>query len=332
MAHLNALVVDDSPDDAVLLVRELRRGGYDVEPGFAANRQEVGDAVARSWDVVVIDHHLPGFSGLEAIELVRRADPDVPVIVVSGVVGEEAAVAAMRAGAQDFIVKDNLARFLPAVERELKEAAVRRRARRADDTLQSTIDLLERTVDGAIRTLAFLAETRDPYTAGHQRRVTELAEAIAGLLRVNGDRRRLIVASGTLHDLGKTAIPAEILTKPGRLTEAEFELIRVHPRTGYDILAGIEFPWPVADVVLQHHERLDGSGYPGGLVAGQISIEARILAVADVVEAMSSHRPYRPALGLDVALDEVERHRGVLYDADVADACAGLFAAGFSFS
>jgi putative two-component system response regulator len=254
------------------------------------------------------------------------------VIVVSGAVGEEAAVSAMRAGAQDFVVKDNLSRFLPAVERELKEAAVRRRARRADDTLQSTIDLLERTVEGAIRTLAFLAETRDPYTAGHQRRVTELAEAIAGLLRVNGDRRRLIVAAGTLHDLGKTAVPAEILTKPGRLTKAEFELIRVHPRTGYDILAGIEFPWPVADVVLQHHERLDGSGYPGGLPAADISLEARILAVADVVEAMSSHRPYRPALGLEVALDEVESHRGVLYDADVADACSGLFAGGFCFS
>jgi HD-GYP domain-containing protein (c-di-GMP phosphodiesterase class II) len=238
----------------------------------------------------------------------------------------------MRAGAQDFVVKDNLSRFLPAVERELREAAVRRRARRADDTLQTTIDLLERTVDGAIRTLAFLAETRDPYTAGHQRRVTELAQAIAGHLRVDGDRRRLIVASGTLHDLGKTAVPSEILTKPGRLTQAEFDLIRMHPRTGCDILTGIEFPWPVADVVLQHHERLDGSGYPAGLEEAHICLEARILAVADVVEAMSSHRPYRPALGLEVALDEVERHRGVLYDADVTDACADLFAGGFCFT
>jgi putative two-component system response regulator len=332
VAHLNALVVDDSSDDAVLLVRELRRGGYDVQPQFAATRQDVRTAMARTWDVVVIDHNLPGFSGLEALELVRGIDRDVPVIVVSGVVGEEAAVAAMRAGAQDFIVKENLSRFLPAVERELREAAMRRQARRADDTLQTTVDLLERTVEGAIRTLAFLAETRDPYTAGHQRRVTELAEAVAGLLRIDGDRRRLIVAAGTLHDLGKTAVPSEILTKPGRLTKAEFELIRVHPRTGYDILAGIEFPWPVADVVLQHHERLDGSGYPDGLVAADIGIEARILAVADVIEAMSSDRPYRPALGLDVALDEIESHRGVLYDADVADASAELFAAGFCFS
>jgi putative two-component system response regulator len=332
VAHLNTLVVDDSSDDAVLLVRELRRGGYDVRPQFAATRQDVRTAMARTWDVVVIDHNLPGFSGLEALGLVRGIDRDVPVIVVSGVVGEEAAVAAMRAGAQDFVVKENLSRFLPAVERELREAAMRRQARRADDTLQTTVDLLERTVEGAIRTLAFLAETRDPYTAGHQRRVTELAEAVAELLCIDGDRRRLVVAAGTLHDLGKTAVPSEILTKPGRLTKAEFELIRVHPRTGYDILAGIEFPWPVADVVLQHHERLDGSGYPGGLVATDIGIEARILAVADVIEAMSSDRPYRPALGLDAALDEIESHRGVLYDADVADASAELFAAGFCFS
>jgi len=289
-------------------------------------------ALRTTWDIIVVDHNLPGFSGLEALRIVRETDSDVPVLFVSGSVGEEAAVAAMRAGAQDFILKDNLARFVPAVERELREAAVRRQARRADDTLQSTIDLLERTVQGAIQTLAFLAETRDPYTAGHQRRVTELAEALAGTMGVNGERRHLIHAAGTLHDLGKTAVPTEILTKPGRLTPAEFELIRVHPRTGFEILAGIEFPWPVADVVLQHHERIDGSGYPGGLAGSEIRLEARILAVADVVEAMSSHRPYRPALGLDQALDEIADNRGTLYDADVSDACREIFAAGFSFS
>jgi putative nucleotidyltransferase with HDIG domain len=332
MTHLNALVVDDSSDDAVLLVRELRRGGYDVESRVAATREDVRDALARRWDVVVIDHNLPGFSGLQALALVRQADVDVPVLFVSGSVGEEAAVAAMRSGAHDFILKDNLARFVPALERELREASVRRQARRADDTLQSTIDLLERTVQGAIQTLAFLAETRDPYTAGHQRRVTELAEAIAAALALDGDRRLLLHAAGTLHDLGKTAVPTEILTKPGSLTPAEFELIRVHPRTGYEILTGIEFPWPVGDVVVQHHERLDGSGYPAGLAGTAIRLEARILAVADVVEAMSSHRPYRPALGLDLALDEIAARRGVLYDADVADACRGLFESGFSFS
>ena len=332
MAHLNALVVEDSADDAVLLLRELRRGGYQVESRIAATRAEVVAALRKTWDLVVVDHHLPGFSGLEALRIVREADSEVPVLFVSGGVGEEAAVAAMKAGAQDFVLKDNLARFVPAVQRELREAAVRRRARHADDTLQSTVDLLERTVQGAIQTLAFLAEMRDPYTAGHQRRVTELAEAVAATMGVDVERRHLIVAAGTLHDLGKTAVPTEILTRPGRLTAAEFDLIRDHPRTGFEILAGIEFPWPVADVVLQHHERLDGSGYPGGLEGSDIRVEARILAVADVIEAMSSDRPYRPALGLDQALDEIAVNRGTIYDADVSDACRDIFAAGFSFS
>jgi putative two-component system response regulator len=284
-----------------------------VDSRVAATRDQVRQAVSRAWDVVVIGHNLPGFSGLEVLALVREADTDVPVLVVSGCVGEEAAVAAMKAGAHDFILKDNLARLVPAVERELREAAVRRQARRADERLQSTIDLLERTVQGAVQTLAFLAETRDPYTAGHQRRVTELAEAIAGAMGINGGRRHLMLAAGTLHDLGKTAVPTETLTKPGRLTAAEFELIRVHPRTGYEILA-------------------DGSGYPSGLAASDIRLEARILAVADVVAAMSSHRPYRAALGLDQALGEIATNRGVLYDAEVSDACAALFVDGFSFS
>ena len=332
MAHLNALVVEDSADDAVLLLRELRRGGYQVESRIAATRAEVVAALRKTWDLVVVDHHLPGFSGLEALRIVREADSEVPVLFVSGGVGEEAAVAAMKAGAQDFVLKDNLARFVPAVQRELREAAVRRRARHADDTLQRTVDLLERTVQGAIQTLAFLAEMRDPYTAGHQRRVTELAEAVAATMGVDVERRHLIVAAGTLHDLGKTAVPTEILTRPGRLTAAEFDLIRDHPRTGFEILAGIEFPWPVAEVVLQHHERLDGSGYPGGLEGSDIRVEARILAVADVIEAMSSDRPYRPALGLDQALDEIAVNRGTFYDADVSDACRDIFAAGFSFS
>ena len=332
MAHLNALVVEDSADDAVLLLRELRRGGYQVESRIAATRAEVVAALRKTWDLVVVDHHLPGFSGLEALRIVREADSEVPVLFVSGGVGEEAAVAAMKAGAQDFVLKDNLARFVPAVQRELREAAVRRRARHADDTLQRTVDLLERTVQGAVQTLAFLAEMRDPYTAGHQRRVTELAEAVAATMGVDVERRHLIVAAGTLHDLGKTAVPTEILTRPGRLTAAEFDLIRDHPRTGFEILAGIEFPWPVADVVLQHHERLDGSGYPGGLEGSDIRVEARILAVADVIEAMSSDRPYRPALGLDRALDEIAVNRGTVYDADVSDACRDIFAAGFSFS
>ncbi len=332
MSELRVLVVDDSSDDAALLLRALSKGGYKTSTDVIATRTQLEQALLLSWDAVVVDHNLPGFSGMEALALVREADPDVPVLLVSGSVGEEVAVAAMKAGAQDFILKDNLSRFVPALERELRDAGIRRRARLADETLNSTVDLLARTVQGAIQTLAYLTETRDPYTAGHQRRVAELAAAMSEAMGVNGERRRLVDAAGTLHDLGKTAVPTEILSKPGRLTAAEFELIRVHPRTGCEILAGIEFPWPVADVVLQHHERLDGSGYPDGRAGDEIMLEARILAVADVVEAMSSHRPYRPALGLDQALAEVVGHRGILYDADATDACVAAFSSGFTFT
>jgi len=331
MPGLRVLLVDDCDDDVAILVRELRKGGYDVSSRVAATRAEVHDALDQDWDLVVIDYVLPGFSGMEALALVQEAQ-DAPVVFVSGAVGEAAAVAAMKAGAQDFILKDNLSRFVPAVERELREAVVRRHASEADEDLRRTVDLQARTVQGAISTLAYLAEKRDPYTAGHQRRVTELAAAMADTMGIDGARRRLIVAAGTLHDLGKTAVPTEILTKPGRLTSAEFALIRAHPRTGFEILSGIEFPWPVAEVVLQHHERLDGTGYPDGLSGDRIKMEARILAVADVVEAMSSHRPYRPALGLDQALNEILDRRGTVYDSDAADACAAAFAAGFGFS
>ena len=156
--------------------------------------------------------------------------------------------------------------------------------------------------------------------------MTLLACAIAREMDLNKEVIEEIRVAGTLHDIGKMYVPSEILTKPGRLTEPEFNMIKTHPEAGYDILKMIEFPWPVAPVVLQHHERIDGSGYPSGLSAKDIRPEARILAVADVVEAMSSHRPYRPARGIDKALEEVSQNRGILYDPAVVDTCLKLFA------
>jgi putative nucleotidyltransferase with HDIG domain len=166
---------------------------------------------------------------------------------------------------------------------------------------------------------------RDPYTAGHQARVTRLACAIAKETGLPDERIQGLNVAGTLHDLGKMYVPAEILSKPTRLTESEMMIIKAHPQAAYDILKGIEFPWPVAQIVLQHHERRDGSGYPQGLSGDDILLEARILAVADVVEAMASHRPYRPAHGIDKALEEISQNRDLLYDAGVVDACLKLF-------
>ena len=188
--------------------------------------------------------------------------------------------------------------------------------------------ILKTSLEQSIQAIAGTVEARDPYTAGHQRRVSEMAVAIARELGLPEENIHGLRLAATIHDLGKIHIPAEYLSKPGKLTDMEFAIIKTHPQAGYDILKGIEFPWPIADMVRQHHERLDGSGYPQGLKGDQILFESRILAVADVVEAMGSHRPYRATLGVEVALREIERGRGSTYDAAVVDACLKMFREG----
>ena len=203
----------------------------------------------------------------------------------------------------------------------------------ADDAKRRrTEDVLKEALSGTIEAIGLTTETRDPYTAGHQRRVTELAVAIAEELGFDEHRVEAIRAAGLMHDIGKMAVPAEILSKPSALTDMETALIESHPRVAYDILKSVTFPWPVAQIVLQHHERIDGSGYPQGLRGDEILIEARVLAVADTVEAMASHRPYRAALGIYAALKEIEAHRGSRYDPEIVDACLRLFREGrFAF-
>ncbi len=185
---------------------------------------------------------------------------------------------------------------------------------------------------GTIQAMAMTVEKRDPYTAGHQRRVANLARAIAKEMGLSKEQIAGIRMAGIIHDLGKISVPAEILSKPGELTKNEFEIAKEHAQVGYEILNEIEFPWPVAQIVYQHHERMDGSGYPNGLSGEDIILEARILGLADVVEAMASHRPYRPALGIDKALEEIQQNRGTLYDPEVVDACLKIFnKKGFKF-
>ena len=188
--------------------------------------------------------------------------------------------------------------------------------------------VLRNSLEDALRAIAMTIEMRDPYTAGHQRRVADLALAIAKELGLSDEEAHGVYLAGVVHDIGKINVPTEILVKPGRLTELEYQMVRAHVTSSYDILKGISFPWPLADIVHQHHERMDGSGYPLRLKSGDILFGGRILAVADVVEAMSSHRPYRAGLGIEVALAEIERERGVLYDPTVADACLRLFREG----
>jgi len=204
--------------------------------------------------------------------------------------------------------------------------------KRAEGELRRTLEKLRGALGGIIQAVALTVETRDPYTASHQRRVAHLARAIANEMGLPEDQIDGIRMSAAIHDLGKISIPAEILSNPGRLNDLQWGMIKTHPQAGYDILKTVEFPWPVAQIVLQHHERLDGSGYPQGLSGDEIMLEARILVVADVVEAIASFRPYRPALGVGKALEEISQHRGVLYDPEAVDACLRLFTEkGFTF-
>ena len=197
--------------------------------------------------------------------------------------------------------------------------------KRSERAMEAHAEQLRKTCVATVDVIALAVESRDAYTSGHQKRVAELARWIGREMGLPEDQVDGIQMAGLIHDLGKISVPAEILSRPRGLSPHEYALIKIHPQTGYDILKNVDFPWPIAEIVYQHHERLDGSGYPRGLKSEEIRLEAKILAVADVVEAISSHRPYRPAHSLTTALDEIEGHRGGLYDAAVVEACLRLF-------
>jgi putative nucleotidyltransferase with HDIG domain len=187
------------------------------------------------------------------------------------------------------------------------------------------MEMLRKSFLGSIKAMSLMVETRDPYTSGHQKKVSSLALAIAAEMELDDNTRNAIRIAGLLHDIGKIQIPSEILNKPGKLTPLEYSFIEVHPQAGYDIVKTIEFPWPIAKIILQHHERLDGSGYPKKIKGEEILLEAKILAVADIVVALISHRPYQPAITIDEAIAEISRNRDSLFDAAVVDACSKLF-------
>ena len=505
---LQVLIVEDLEDDALLLLRELRCGGYEPIWERVETPKSMSAALERQqWDIILSDYSLPKFSGPAALKLLKEKGLDIPFIVISGTIGEDVAVQAMIAGANDYLMKGKLKRLVPAVERELREAEIRRERKRAEESLRKvnrslkmlsecnktlvlaleefdllqtvckniieiggyllawvgyaedneektvrpvakagcgqgyldtaqitwsdtefgqgptgkairtgqvcicddiltdptfapwrdkahqwglassvslplkmynrtfgvlnisasepaafdkeeiklltelaadlaygimslrtgverskaerelyhSLEKLRKTIRGIIQAVAITVEMRDPYTAGHQRRVASLSLAIAKEMNLPEDKIEAIHMAAIVHDLGKISIPAEILSKPGRLADVELSLIRTHSQVGYNILSTIEFPWPIAQIVLQHHERLDGSGYPQGLTGVSLLLEAKILSVADVVEAMASHRPYRPSLGIDKALEEITQKAGVLYDPDIVNACLKVF-------
>jgi response regulator RpfG family c-di-GMP phosphodiesterase len=490
---LRILILEDEPTDAALVEHELRRAGLEFTALTVGRRAPFIRALTEFVpDLVLVDYKLPDFDGLSAVKAVRQVSADLPVILVTGALKDEAALEVIKAGANDYVLKDVLIRLPFVVRRTMLQAAesrARRRAERALRTLSAgnealvhatdaaellsdmccavvqhggyrmawigvaehdaakTVRLaasagpdpgdleragvtwadtplgrgqtgaairtgdvqvmqdiadnpaaapwrkvalkygfgsgialplrdrsgvfgalsiyaaepdafdaeeqrlltdlaedlsygvtafrdrlerdaglkrLQRSMEATVEAVASTVELRDPYTAGHQRRVAKLAAAIARELQLPEEQVRGIYLAGIIHDVGKIHIPAEILTKPGTLSPMERRLIQTHPLAGHDIVKAVDFPWPIAQTILQHHERLDGSGYPNAVTGKNIIPEARILAVADVVEAMMSHRPYRPALGLELALAEIEKEKGRLYDPAAVEACLRL--------
>ncbi len=284
-------------------------------PLVAAMKQQDGVIDITELDVV------PSFVGLAASDRQTLADNDIELLLPFNNDGQLAGMLLLtRKESNDPYSKEER-RLLEGVSSgvavEIENASLY-------ENMKQKHSEMEKAMDGIIHAVSLVVESRDPYTAGHQRRVAELARAIAREMGLSEWQTMGIYVAGLLHDVGKVAVPSEILSKPGKITNTEFDIIKNHCRVGCEILQRIDFPWPVTKAVLQHHERLDGSGYPEGLSGDQIIIEAKILGVADVVEAMSSHRPYRPALGLNSALQEISRASGILYDIEVVDACLTL--------
>lgn len=323
---IRVLSLEDTPSDAELQRDALQRGGMDLEWRCVDNEADF-QAQLRAFqpNIILADYNLPAYTGAEALAHVQRIAPYIPVIIVTGTIGEVKAVELMKGGACDYILKDRLARLPEAVNHALAAAKLAQERRDTELKLLESERRLKESLVDFVAALASIVEMRDPYTAGHQRRVANLAVSIAKEMALPENIIEGIRLGGMIHDIGKIRVPAEILSKPGRLSPIEYQMIQQHAMAGYDILKNGDFPWPIAQMILQHHERMDGSGYPHALHGDQIIIEAKILAVADVVEAIASHRPYRPGLGIAAALEEIAHGRGTLYEAAVVDACTKLF-------
>jgi putative nucleotidyltransferase with HDIG domain len=330
------MIVDDEEPIRQLLGRILKKDGNTCT--LAADAKEARTFMKdQKFDLILCDVTMPGESGIDFIRYVLSEYPETAAIMVTAVDDPDVAESVLEIGAYGYIIKPfesnevliNVSNALRRRKLEIENRCHRKNLEKMvlerTDKLKKTMNDLRKAMDGIIEAMGLTLEIRDPYTAGHQKRVAEIAQAIAIEMGISKQQIEGIHMGGVIHDIGKMAVPTEILSKPGKITEHEFGIIKSHPEVGYNILEKIDFPWPIAQIVYQHHERMDGSGYPQGLEGKDILLEARIMAVADVVEAMASHRPYRPALGIDMALEEISKNRGVLYDPEVVDACLRLF-------
>lgn len=325
------LVVDDTPASLKLLTDIMKSEGHEVRSAINGELA-LHAAVTNPPDLVLLDIRMPGMDGFEVCRRLKAAPEtqDVPIIFVSAASETDEKVHGFELGAVDYVTKpyqreELLSRVkahleLHRLRHHLSEMVDERTAQLLESEKKLKANLLD-----SVAMLAAIVEMRDPYTAGHQRRVAQMSVEIARIMQLSQTQIEGIQLAGVVHDVGKIKIPSEILVKPSKLSDLEYMLIKTHAQNGYDLLCTVDFPWPIAKIVLQHHERLDGSGYPQGLKSEEILLEAKVIMVADVVESMASHRPYRASLGIEAALNEIERNRGILYDSQVVDACCKLF-------
>lgn len=312
LRSLKLLYVEDEADVREAMAHFLKRRFAKLD--VAANGQE-GLALFEQGlhDVVVTDIKMPVMDGLSMAAAIKAIMRDVPIIVVTAYNETEFFLRAIELGIDRYVKKPaNPNEIIEAIEKSTQVHRQRQQLERANEHLMNTLQ-------ATIGALARAIEIRDPYTDGHQKRVSLIAAAIAGEMGLPSGQITGIRLGAMVHDIGKISVPTDLLTVPRQLSPLEFEFLKIHPQAGSDILADLDFPWPIAEMVRQHHERLDGSGYPRGLVNGSILLEARIISVADVFDAMASHRPYRPSLGVAAAVAEFEQHRSLLYDADIVD-------------
>jgi putative two-component system response regulator len=331
---MQSITTDDAPSPLVLVVdddddiRDILSYGIEASGCRCLTAESAETALmildAHPVEVVISDVQMKGMSGLDLCRQIKD-HYDADVIIITGLVNNYAYEGIIGQGASDFIEKPiRLAEIVARLKRVLFERQSREKLKQAAEDLRSNRDRFQKAMEGSVQAIALAVEMRDPYTSGHQHRVADLACAIATEIGLSEDRIYGLKMASLIHDLGKLTIPGEILCKPGRLSGPEYAMIKTHAQSGYDILKKIDFPWPLADIVLQHHERMDGSGYPNGLAGKAIMMEARILSVSDVFETIGSHRPYRPSLGLKKALGELTGNSGTLYDPKVVAACLDL--------
>ena len=353
------LLIDDEEAILDIMTMTLADEGYDLHTAGSAEEGLKILKESPNFSLIISDQLMPGMTGVQFFAKARNICPDAMRVLLTGYTDTDAIIDAINSGGihlyltkpwrknellhtirqmltkaelvienrrLDELVKKQNAELLE-LNKNLEEK-VRLKTQHLDQRageLRASYERIRLILEGAVLAMSKIVESRDPYTAGHEQQVAKIACIIAKKMPLPEDQVEAIRVAGLLHDIGKIAVPSEILTKPGRLSQLEMEMVKTHCQNAYDILKTIEFPYPIAQIILQHHERMDGSGYPQGLKGEDILLESRIIGIADVIEAMSSHRPYRPAMDIEMALEEIAKYRDILYDASVVDACLSIY-------